>query len=122
MASSSAIQAPFSDYGIEGNVPGLGWQSVNALHFMREAEQKWAPCPLSPTYECEAAVVVAASHAQAMTVFIKTEQGNDYEIQSVRGNQTPPAWKGFRDIEAVAPQPITRPPPVESKFAAAEGV
>ncbi len=89
---------------------------------MGEAEQEGSPCPLSPTHECEAAVVVAAPHAQAMTVFIETEQGDDDEIQSACGNQASPAWKGFGDIEAVAPQPITRPPPVEPKFAAAEGM
>ncbi len=89
---------------------------------MGEAEQEGAPCPLSPTYECEAAIVVAAPHAQAMTVFIKTEQGNDDEVQSARGNQAPPAWEGFGDTEAVAPQPIVRPPPVEPKFTVAKGV
>jgi hypothetical protein len=118
----SAIQAPIGDYGIEGNVPGLGWQSVNALHFMGETEQEWAPCSLSPLHKREAAVVEAAPHAQAMTAVIEAEQRNDDKIQSARGNQRPPVREGFGDIEAIASQPITRPPPVEAKLPAAEGV
>ena len=117
-----AVKSVLCDDRIERDVPRLRLQSVYPLRLMRKAEQEGSCNVFAGTFECEAAVVVAATHAQAMAAIVETEQRHDHQVEVACGDQVVGADLRFGDAEAVAYQRVARVPAAEQQPAAAKRV
>ena len=73
--NAAPVDSALGDDQVEGNIPGLCRQPVDALALVGETDQA-GPSPVIAVQQiAEGAVIVPRAHAEAMTVGVEADQG-----------------------------------------------
>lgn len=99
------IKPRFGDHSVHGDVPGRGGELGDALAFVGNADQAWA-APPAVVQKGQAAVVVAAAHAEPIELGIEANQGHEDEVELAQGARRPCLGVRLQDAEAIGSQPV----------------
>lgn len=96
------VERVLGDDCVQGSVPGLGFDGVNALALMGQADQS-RPMPM-PTIaqEGEAAIVEAGPHADPVALSIESNQWHQDQVKALWWHDLAVSCSGFEDAEPVA--------------------
>jgi hypothetical protein len=92
------------DNRIEGHVPGLRFDDINALAFVRKADEA-RPQPVPPrAKKGQRAIVISCSHADSVAVAIESDEGHDDQVEPLRYANPPTPAGGLYDTVTILPQ------------------
>ncbi len=98
------IKILFGYHAIQGDIPGLLINSGYLLKLVGDSDQPGCS-PESPvSVIAQSSVVKASPHAEAITIGVESDQGEQYEIQSPWRDRGMFAYAGFEDSETVLPE------------------
>jgi hypothetical protein len=93
---------------VQGDVPWSHWQPRHTLALVGDADQAGTP-PMVPMGEvAQGPIIVAAAHAQPVTVGVESDQGDQQEFKGPGEAQPAIASGRFRDAKAVQAHGVTR--------------
>jgi hypothetical protein len=97
----------FSYYPIQGYIPDFLLQYVHFLKFMGNADQFRFSPKFPGSQISESSIIVSASHAETISLWVKSDQWQQYQIKPPRWSQVSCVYTGFFDMETVAQQAVT---------------
>ena len=83
MCMAETVYALLCDHGIEWDVPRLPRQLIYMLKVMRQTDQLGTVPMSALLFEGKSAVVITASHAQAIAIVVESDQGYPMSARSI---------------------------------------
>lgn len=115
------LDTPLGHDCVKREIPGPGFQRVQPLTLMRQTDQEWPMPAMTIPKSSQAAIVVAAAHAKAMTAGIEADEWHQDQVQCWQRLQVATPSNGFGNAKPVRPERLARTVAYEPKSAGAVG-